>query len=161
MTKTPEIDELDLKILAILMKDAKTPFSEIAKRLYVSGGTVHVRMKKMEGMGVVKKHQILVDYEKLGYDIAAFIGIFLSSSSMYDIVAEKLSKIPEVVGVHYTTGNYSIFSKVICRDTNHLRTVLHEKIQSIEGIQRTETLISLEESTNRPIDLVQLEDLDL
>ncbi len=156
-----EIDSLDLKILAILMDDAKTAYIEIAKRLFVSGGTVHVRMKKLEQLGVVKRHQIVVDYSKLGYDITAFIGIYLSQSSYYDEVAKRLDEIAEIVGVHYTTGNYSIFSKIVCKDTNHLRHVLHDKIQRINGVQRTETLISLEESTNRPIKLEELEGLDI
>jgi Lrp/AsnC family transcriptional regulator for asnA, asnC and gidA len=60
-------------------------------------------------------------------------------------------KIPEVVNIHYTTGIYSIFAKIVCRDTLHLREVLHDKIQKVVGIQRTETFISLEESVNRPV----------
>lgn len=150
-----DIDSTDRKILSILMQDAKKPYTEIAKDIHVSGGTVHVRMKKMEAMGIVKGSHLTIDYTKLGYDISAFLGIYLEKSSLYTEVAEELKKIPEVVGAHYTTGNYSIFAKVICRDTNHLRDVLHEKIQHIQGIQRTETFISLDENINRPINIVQ------
>ena len=146
-----EIDDLDRNILGILMENANIPYTEIAKKLFVSGGTVHVRMKKMETMGIVKGSHLEVDYEKLGYDITAFLGIYLDKSSLYDKVAGQLSSIPEVVAAHYTTGVYSIFAKIVCRDTNHLRQVLHDKIQYIDGIQRTETFISLEESINRPL----------
>jgi Lrp/AsnC family transcriptional regulator, regulator for asnA, asnC and gidA len=153
MLKSVDIDEVDKQILAILMKDAKTPYTDIAKNIHVSGGTVHVRMRKMEQMGIVVGASLSVDYTKLGYDISAFLGIHLDKSSLYDEVAEELKNIPEIVAAHYTTGLYSIFAKIICRDTNHLKEVLHDKIQKISGIQRTETFISLQESINRPIDI--------
>jgi Lrp/AsnC family transcriptional regulator for asnA, asnC and gidA len=145
------LDDLDKKIISILMRDAKIPFTEVAKKLFVSGGTVHVRMKKLEELGVVKGSQLVVDYSRLGFDITGFLGIYLDKSSLYDEVTAKLENIPEIVGAHYTTGAYSIFVKIICRDTEHLRQILHDKIQKIEGIQRTETFISLEESINRPV----------
>ncbi|MEM6842055.1 MAG: Lrp/AsnC ligand binding domain-containing protein [Bacteroidota bacterium] len=153
MSKNLEIDNVDLKILALLSEDAKIPYTEIAKKVYVSGGTVHVRMRKMEEMGIVQGTTLNMDYSKLGYDITAFLGIYLEKSSLYNSVVEELKKVPEVVKIHYTTGNYSIFIKIHCRDTKHLREVLHDKIQRVEGIVRTETLISLEESLNRHIQL--------
>jgi len=153
MSKNLEIDNIDLKILALLSEDAKIPYTEIAKKVYVSGGTVHVRMRKMEEMGIVQGTTLNMDYSKLGYDITAFLGIYLEKSSLYNSVVDELKKVPEVVKIHYTTGNYSIFIKIHCRDTKHLREVLHDKIQRIEGIVRTETLISLEESLNRHIQL--------
>lgn len=149
--KNSEIDKLDLQIISILVEDAKVPYTEIGKRLFVSGATIHVRLKKLEKLGVIKKQQLMVDYQKLGYDITAFLGIFLDKSSMYESVCERLSEIPELTGLHYTTGNYSMFAKIVCKDTNHLREVLTHKIQAIDGIQRTETLISLEESVERPL----------
>lgn len=156
MDKNLEIDKIDgtdLKILAILLDDAHLPYTEIGKRVHVSGGTVHVRMKKLEQLGIVKGAQLLVDQTKLGWDISAFLGIYLDKSSMYEDVAVQLEKIPEVVNIHYTTGIYSIFAKIVCRDTQHLRQVLHDKIQKVSGIQRTETFISLEERIARSIPL--------
>ncbi|SMD33217.1 Lrp/AsnC family transcriptional regulator, regulator for asnA, asnC and gidA [Reichenbachiella faecimaris] len=153
MPKNYEIDDVDLKILSHLMLDAKTPYTEIAKKVYVSGGTVHVRMKKMEELGVVKGTTLQLDYSKLGFDVTCFLGIYLQKSSLYDTVVEELKGIPEIVKIHYTTGNYNIFIKIHCRDTNHLREVLHDKIQKVEGIDRTETFISLDESMSRPIQL--------
>ena len=148
-----ELDEVDKKILAILMRNAKTPYTDIAKNIHVSSGTVHVRMNKLEQMGIVTGATLSIDYTKLGYDISAFLGIYLDKSSFYDEVSEQLKKIPEVVAAHYTTGIYSIFAKIICRDTAHLKEILHDKIQKINGIQRTETFISLQESINRPISI--------
>ncbi|MCO5230566.1 MAG: Lrp/AsnC ligand binding domain-containing protein [Chitinophagales bacterium] len=151
MTKINDLDKIDMQILSFLMEDAKMPYTEIAKILFISSGTVHVRMKKMEELGVIKSSNLQVNYEKLGYDITAFIGVHLRNSNLYNEVVKKFEEIPEIVDVHYTTGEYSMFVKIICKDTRHLRSVLHEKIQKIDEISRTETFISLEESINRTI----------
>ncbi|MBL4678852.1 MAG: Lrp/AsnC ligand binding domain-containing protein [Mucilaginibacter sp.] len=148
-----EIDNLDIQILSILMKNATTPYTEIAKELIVSGGTIHVRMKKLEEMGVIKGASLEVNPQKLGYDVTAFLGIFLEKGSQYNDAVVQLKKVPEIVELHYTTGSWSIFAKIVCHDTNHLREVLNEQIQSVSGIQRTETFISLEESIKRQISL--------
>lgn len=150
-----DIDELDKRILAKLVTDGNTPYTDIAKQLFVSSGTIHVRMRKLEQAGIVKGASLTVDYHRLGYDITAFLGIYLDKSSLYDEVAEKLKEIPEVVEANYTTGLYSVFVKIVCKDTNHLRVVLHDKIQKIAGIQRTETFISLEQSINRPLSFLE------
>ena len=148
---------MDLKILAILVEDARTPYTEIGKRLFVSSGTIHVRMAKMEELGIIQRHQLIVNYDKLGFDITAFLGIFLTRSALYEITVERLEEIDEIISLHYTTGSYSMFVQIVCKDTNHLRDVL-DKIQSIEGIHRTETLISLEESINRPLGILVKEE---
>jgi len=149
MPENSQIDKTDLQILSYLAQDAMMPYTEIAKKIFVSGGTVHVRMNKLKELGIVKGSQIQIDYAKLGYDVKAFLGVYLEKNSMYDKVASQLKKIPEIIELNYTTGNYSMFVKILCRDTQHLRQVLHDKIQKIDGIERTETFISLEESINR------------
>lgn len=158
MPKTFELDDLDRQLLALLMEDAKRPYTDLAKQLYVSGGTIHVRMNKLIEAGIVKGQTLVVDPTALGYDITSFLGVYLHQSSLYDEVAANLRQIPEIVAAHYTTGVYSIFIKVICRDTDHLRHVL-QKIQEIGGIQRTETFLALEESINRPLQLLTNEEL--
>lgn len=152
-TRNSEIDNVDLDILSLLMKNAHTPFTDISKKIFVSPGTVHVRMKKLEAMKIVKGATLLVDPEKLGYDITAFVGVYLDKGSNYHKVIKELEKIPEVVEAYYTTGVYSSFLKIICRNTQHLRDVINDKIQPIEGIQRTETILSLEESIKRHVKL--------
>lgn len=151
MASEYEIDNLDRQILNILMDNAFIPYTEIGKQLFVSPGTVHVRMAKMEKMGVLQNPQLHVNFSKLGLDVTAFIGVFLIRSDQYDKVVRELRKVEEIISCHYTTGNYSLFLKIVCRDTQHLREVLHDKLQRIEGISRTETLISLEESFSRPV----------
>jgi len=154
MAKNYELDDTDRKILDLLMQDAKMPYTEIARKVHVSGGTVHVRMARLEELGIVKGATLQIDYQKLGYGVNAFLGIYLLKSSVYASVAEQLREIPEVVSIHFTTGAYGIFARIVCRDTQHLRDVLHDRMQLIEGIERTETLISLEETLNRPIQLL-------
>ena len=153
MSRNYELYDTDRKILALLLEDAKMPYTEIARKVHVSGGTVHVRMARMEELGIVQGATLRVDYQKLGYGMTAFLGIYLLKSSLYNSVAEQLRKIPEVVSIYYTTGNYGMFTRIVCRDTQHLRDVLHDQVQPIEGIERTETLISLEETLNRPVQL--------
>ncbi len=151
-----EIDQLDRQILAKLVEDGKTPYTDIAKQLFVSSGTIHVRMKKMEQLGIVCGSSLNLDYYKLGFTVTAFLGVYLDKSSLYSNVAEELKQIPEVVEANYITGSYSILAKLICKDTNHLHSVLREKIQQINGIQRTETFISLEETIARRINFLDV-----
>lgn len=153
MSRTYELDDTDRRILNLLMQDAKLPYSEIARQLHVSGGTIHVRMTRLEELGVVRGATLDLDLQKVGYGIQAFLGIFLLKSSYCDSVITHLRDIPEVVSLHFTTGSYNLFARLACRDTQHLRNVLHDRVQQIEGVERTETLISLEEVFNRSVPL--------
>ena len=146
-----QIDNIDRGILSELMINAKVPYTEIAKKLIVSAGTIHVRMKKMEEAGIVKNSRLHINYELLGFDLTAFLGIYLEKGSTYTDVIQQLNLIPEIVEAHYTTGVYSIFAKIRCKNTKHMRQILNEEIQSIKGIQRTETIISLEQSIDKHI----------
>ena len=156
MMKKPDVNyqiaKVDKKIISLLMKDAMMPYTEIGHRVLMSTGTVHVRMNNLQKEGIVKGTSLVLDYAKLGYDMTAFVGVYLDKGSHYEKVVKKLKTITEVVEAHYTTGVYSIFIKIVCRNTNHLREVLNEKVQSVEGIDRTETIISLEESIKRNLD---------
>jgi len=151
MASKLNLDKLDYRILSEMMENAEVSYADLGKKLFVSGGTIHVRIKKMQELGIVKGTRLNVDLKALGYDITAFVGIYLEKSSMYDAVAKELHKVPEIVRLNYTTGNYSMFIEVVCKDINQLRFVLHDALQKIKGIERTETFISLEESFNRKV----------
>ncbi len=155
MTSKINLDKLDLQIMHEMLQNADTAYAELGKKLFVSGGTIHVRIKKLEEYGIVKGKRLSVKLRELGYDITAFVGIFLEKSSMYDLVAKELEKIPEIIRLNYTTGNYSMYIEIVCKDINELRAVLHDQLQKIKGIERTETLISLSESFNRSVQLVK------
>ena len=149
MTAKLNPDKTDLLILDAMAQDSTISYAELGKKLYVSAGTIHVRIKKMQEAGIIAGSRFDVDFKKLGFDVTAFVGIYLEKSSMYDRVAKELQSIPEIVRANYTTGNYSMFIEIICRDMNGLRRVLHDDLQKIKGIERTETIISLEESFSR------------
>jgi len=144
-------DQLDNHILSALMSEARTPFAELAKRFNVSAGTIHVRVEKMKQAGIITGAQITVDPRALGYDVCCFIGINLKSAGDYPAAISKLNALEEVVEAYYTTGNYSIFVKVMCQSIDSLQHVLINRIQSIDEIQSTETLISLQNPIIRAV----------
>ena len=151
MSSKLNLDKLDFQIIQEMMEDAEISYADLGKKLFVSGGTMHVRIKKLEELKVVKGKRLSVDLKSLGYDVIAFIGIYLEKSSLYDSVARELKKIPQIVRLNYTTGNYSMFAEIVCKDIQQLRFVLHDELQKIKGIERTETFISLEESLDRNV----------
>jgi Lrp/AsnC family transcriptional regulator, regulator for asnA, asnC and gidA len=153
MTAKLNLDKLDLQIIQHMIESGDVSYAELGKKLFVSGGTVHVRIKKLQDAGIVKGYKLNVDFKKLGYDVIAFIGIYLEKSSLYDSVAKELQKIKEIVRLNYTTGNYSMFAEIVCKDIEQLRFVLHDELQKIKGIERTETFISLEESFKRNVNV--------
>src|SRR5512133_1633695 len=151
MSENLQIDHLDRKILDIITKNARIPYLEVARECGVSGAAIHQRVQRLIKIGVVKGSEFRVDPVMVGFKTCAYIGIFLDHPGHYRDVITKLKDIPEIIECHYTTGNYSLFIKVYTRDNEHLREVLTEKIQTISGVARTETLISLEESISRQI----------
>ncbi|MGI8950498.1 MAG: Lrp/AsnC ligand binding domain-containing protein [Chitinophagaceae bacterium] len=151
MSIKSNLDKLDFQIIQEMMGNAEISYADLGKKLFVSGGTIHVRIKKLQECGIVKGTKLNVDLKSLGYDVIAFIGIFLEKSSLYDTVAKELKKIPEITRLNYTTGNYSMFAEVVCKNIQQLRFVLHDELQKIKGIERTETFISLDESFNRNV----------
>ena len=145
------LDKLDLQIIHEMMENAEVSYAELGKKLFVSGGTIHVRIKKLQELSIVRGTRLNVDLKLLGYDITAFVGIYLEKSSLYDTVAKELMKIPEIIRLNYITGNYSMFIEIVCKDITQLRHVLHDELQKIKGIERTETFISLEENFVRNV----------
>ncbi|RPG64377.1 MAG: winged helix-turn-helix transcriptional regulator [Flammeovirgaceae bacterium TMED290] len=145
MNPNYQIDNIDLKILNVLSKNAKMPYTEVAKKVFVSGGTVHVRMRKLEKMGIVRGTKLDIDYSKLGYNISSYMGIYLEKSFLYKETVKSLKKIPEIVEIHAITGQYTIFIKIICKDTLHFRNFL-DTVHKVKGITRTETFMSFEET---------------
>jgi len=142
-----KLDETDHHILDMLIENTRTPFTDIAKRLQISAGTVHVRVKKMEEAGIIIGSSLTLDYRKLGYSFIAYVGIFLLKTSQTQFVLERINEIPFVTVAHVTTGKFNIFCKIRAKDTSHAKDIIY-LIDDIEGVTRTETMISLEESIN-------------
>lgn len=141
------LDEIDHQILDILIDNTRIPFTDISKRLLISAGTVHVRVKKMEEAGIIKGSSLNLDYVKLGYSFIAYVGIFLEKTNKTQFVLEELNNIPFVTVAHITTGKFNIFCKIRAKNTKHAKDIIF-MVDDIEGVLRTETMISLEESIN-------------
>lgn len=152
-SKDLRIDGIDKVILKKLMDDARTPILGIAREVGVSGAAIHQRLRKLEAAGLIAGSKLIINPKALGYATMAYIGVFLDAASKHTSVIKRLREIPEVIESHYTTGNYAIFIKVLCRDNQHLLEVLNDKIQYIKGIAKTETIISLDQQIDRQIKL--------
>jgi len=149
--KDLHIDGIDKTILKHLMQNARAPILGIAREVGISGAAIHQRLRKLEASGLLKGSNFVINPKVLGYKTLAFVGIFLDTSTKYGQTIKRLDEIPEVIESHYTTGNYAIFIKLLCKDNEHLMKVLNQKIQTIQGVSRTETFISLEQHIDRQI----------
>jgi Lrp/AsnC family transcriptional regulator, regulator for asnA, asnC and gidA len=152
------IDSLDRKILSILTKNARIPFLEVARECNVSGAAIHQRVQRLTKLGIISGSQFTVDPKKLGYNTCAYMGIFLDNAAYFNDVSRKLMNVPEITQCHYTTGQWAMFLEIYAKDNEHLRRVLAEKIQSIPGIMRTETFISLEVMVDRQLPVLEEDD---
>jgi len=146
-----QIDGIDKKILRALMEDARTPVLEIARQVGISGAAIHQRLRKLEKSGLLSGSKFVINPKVLGYTTMAFVGIFLDKAMNNPDAVRQLKKIPEVLECHYTTGNWSILVKILCKDNEHLMHVLNKDIQTISGVSRTETFISLDQQIDRQI----------
>lgn len=149
--KNVKIDGIDKKILRFLMSDARKPVLEIARSIGISGAAIHQRLRKLESSGLLAGSKFIINPKVMGYTTMAYIGIYLDKAMSNPIAVKQLEKIPEVLECHYTTGNWSILIKILCRDNEHLMNVLNKDIQQIEGVSRTETFISLNQQIDRQI----------
>ncbi|MDO1512538.1 Lrp/AsnC ligand binding domain-containing protein [Maribacter confluentis] len=152
-TSLAKIDGIDKKILRFLMKDARKPVLEIARSIGISGAAIHQRLRKLEASGLLAGSKFVINPKSLGYTTMAYIGIYLDKAMSNPAAVKQLEKIPEILECHYTTGNWSILIKVLCRDNEHLMQVLNKEIQQIEGVSRTETFISLAQQIDRQISI--------
>ncbi|MCH5242966.1 MAG: Lrp/AsnC ligand binding domain-containing protein [Muribaculaceae bacterium] len=148
-----KIDNLDKKILNIIMNNARIPSKDVAVECGVSRAAIHQRIQRLIEMNVITGSGYNVDPKILGYNTCTYIGVSLEKGSMYREVVKQFENIPEVVECHYTTGPYSMLIKVYAQDNQHLMRLLNDKIQHIPGVTETETLISLEQSMNRQINI--------
>ncbi len=148
-----KLDGIDKRILRHLMEDARTPILEIARDIGISGAAIHQRLRKLEKSGLISGSKFVINPKILGYSTMAYIGIYLDKAMSNPKAVKELEKIPEVLECHYTTGDWSILIKVLCRDNEHLMQLLNRKIQQIEGVSRTETFISLAQQIDRQISI--------
>lgn len=146
-----KIDNLDKKILKIIMRNARIPSKDVALECNVSRAAIHQRIQRMIDMNVITGSGYNVNPKTLGYATCTYIGVTLEKGAMYRNVVPELEKIEEVVECHFTTGPYTMLIKLYARDNEHLMELLNDRIQNIHGVTSTETLISLEQSLKREI----------
>ena len=148
-----KIDGIDKQILIELTANSRTPILEISRKIGISGAAIHQRIKKLNDSGLIAGHQLKINPKVLGYSTLAFIGVYFDKAERNSEAIKKMKKIPEILECHYTTGNWSVLVKVICKNNEHLMALLNKQIQSIEGVSRTETFISLEQQIDRQISI--------
>ena len=146
-----QLDLTDRRILSFLIKNARLPYLEIARECGISGAAIHQRVHKMEQMGIITGSRLLVKPQALGLNVCAFMGVSLSRANAYSQVIESLRHIPEIVECHFITGNHALMLKIYCKDNDDLMHILIDTIQNIDGVERTETWISLEEAIERQV----------
>lgn len=147
------IDNLDKKILNIIMKNARIASKDVAIECGVSRAAIHQRIQRLIDLKVITGSGYNVNPKTLGYNTCTYVGVRLEKGSMYREVVRELENIPEVVECHFITGPYSMLIKVYAQDNQHLMELLNDRIQHIPGVTETETLISLEQSLNRQIQI--------
>ena len=146
-----KIDGIDKKIIRSLIKDARTPILSIAREVGISGAAIHQRLRKLEKSKLIDGYQMMINQKSLGYSSIAFIGIYLEVSAKVTSVIKRLKEIPEVLESHYTTGDFSIFIKVICKDNEDLMNLIETKVKPINGVSKFESFISLDQQIKRQI----------
>lgn len=151
-----KIDDLDKKILEIISNNARIPFKDVANECGVSRAAIHQRVQRLIDMGVIIGSGYHVNPTSLGYNTCTYVGINLERGNQYNSVVEQLSKIPEIVECHFTTGAYTLLIKLYARDNKHLMELLNHKIQEIPQVISTETLISLEQSVRKEVPIGRL-----
>lgn len=144
-----KIDNLDRRILEIVMRNARIPSKDVAQVCGVSRAAVHQRIQRMIDLDIITGSGYTVNPKILGYRTCTYIGVNLERGAMYKSVVPEFEKIPEVVECHFTTGPYTMLIKLYARDNEHLMELLNTHIQNIPGVTGTETLISLEQSIHR------------
>ena len=139
-----QLDPIDARILEELTSDARVPFVQLAEKLKVSNTLIHQRVRKMRESGVLQKAIYRLDAWRLGYKTAAYTQILLDDAKYHRDVEKKLFDIPEIVECVNISGRYALLVKIYAYDNRHLRDVIYEKIQPIEGVEGTNTTISFE-----------------
>lgn len=146
-----QLDATDRLIIRELIKDARQPFSQLAEKLGVSNSLVHQRVRKLQEVGVLSSATFRLQPDSLGYDTCAFVSIKLTEAkAMYGVV-EALNQIPEVVECTNVAGRYAIMIKIYTINNSHLRDIVYDKIQSIDGVEETNTVVAFETNFIRDV----------
>ncbi|WP_255169651.1 Lrp/AsnC family transcriptional regulator [Natrononativus amylolyticus] len=137
-----ELDDTDRAILRILQRNARTPFSEIARQIDMSSATVHDRVSRMEEAGVIEGYHARVEPKAVGLGISALVGLRVEQGREQDTL-ERLTDIEGVQQVHLTTGEWDVMMRVYAEDADGLRELMFERIARMDGFARSQTMVIL------------------
>ena len=136
------IDDLDLKILSELSKDASISVPKLSKKVNINASVVYSRIKRLIKRGLLKKFTVIINEEALGLNVKALTGINMDSK-LRDNVLNELFKIPEVREVSEVTGRFDVLVTMNARSLDEMHQLISEKVGRIEGVQKTETFIEM------------------
>jgi Lrp/AsnC family leucine-responsive transcriptional regulator len=148
-----QLDEIDFKIAELLQENARIKRSELADKVHLTVPAISERIKKLEDKGLIKKYSAQLDYKKAGYDVTAFIFVFMESSKYYQSFTQKALNEPEILECHSITGEGSHILKVVTENTSTLEKIL-SKIQAWPGVTGTKTNVVL--STIKDFQIVKI-----
>jgi Lrp/AsnC family leucine-responsive transcriptional regulator len=137
-----ELDEIDLHIVALLQENCKLPLAKIGDKVGLSAPAVVERVKKLEDSGVVSGYRAIIDARLLGMDVTAFIGVSIGHPRRIAEFEAQVAKIDDVLECHHVTGHYTLLLKAKTANTSTLEELI-SKVRSIEGVERTETMVVL------------------
>jgi Lrp/AsnC family transcriptional regulator for asnA, asnC and gidA len=137
-----ELDETDREILEILMADARTPFSEVARQIDMSSATVHDRVSRMEDAGVIEGYHAKVDPKAVDLGISALVGLRVEQGRERDTL-DRLADIEGVQEVHLTTGQWDVMMRIYAENTEGLREKMFDTVAQMEGFARSQTMVIL------------------
>jgi Lrp/AsnC family transcriptional regulator, regulator for asnA, asnC and gidA len=136
------LDEINLKIMDILSRDASRPFVEIAKELEISDATVHIRVRRLMAAGIIRKFTITANNQLLGYGYIAFMGINIKEGSVDEVIA-RLSQIDEVLELHEMYGQFDLILKIRTKSPEEMRDIVVNKVRNIPQIIEGELMTVL------------------
>lgn len=137
-----QLDEIDLQIIELLQVNSRIKRSELAEKVNLTVPAVSERINKLQEKGFIKRYTTLIDYKKAGYDVTAFIFVFMESSKYYHSFTQKAMNEPEILECHSITGEGSHILKVVTENTSTLEKIL-SKIQAWPGVTGTKTNVVL------------------
>jgi len=142
MYSNSELDDLDLRILDALQRNARSTYAELAAQVGLGSSAAHERVKRLEARGYVKGYAARLDARKLGIELIAFVSVFTTHDVKYEAFHNAVAALPEVGEIHSVAGEESFLLKVSTRSTAHLDDFL-TRLKSIPGIARSKTTIVL------------------
>ncbi len=137
------LDEFDKNIIKELIKDGRVAYSTIAANLKISNTMVHQRVNRMTEKGILLGVKPVINEKKIGYDWGAYTGISLNKDQDSNRIIDELKKIPEITECYYISGSYTLYIKIIAKNHEHMRKILYEKIDTIQGILKTDSIMEL------------------